>query len=98
MYDYKKSMMPYDDSIEIDVKNIIEKLIFTVSKYWLPMVLSIIIICELAVSYSAFTYEPEYAAYVTYAGYLSKQLDAMQLCFYLLGQKNIFESITKNLL
>ena len=45
MYDYKKSMMPYDDSIEIDVKNIIEKLIFTVSKYWLPMVLSIIIIC-----------------------------------------------------
>lgn len=66
MYDYKKSMMPYDDSIEIDVKNIIEKLIFTVSKYWLPMVLSIIIICELAVSYSAFTYEPEYAAYVTY--------------------------------
>ena len=66
MYDYKKNLEPYDDSVEIDLKNMVEKLIFTISRYWIPMLLSIVIICELVLICSTLTYKPQYTSYITY--------------------------------
>ena len=66
MYDYKKTTEPYDDSVEIDLKNMVEKLIFTISRYWIPMLLSIVIICELVLICSTLTYKPQYTSYITY--------------------------------
>ena len=66
MYDYKKNLEPYDDSVEIDLKNMVEKLIFTISRYWIPMLLSIVIICELVLICSTLTYKQQYTSYITY--------------------------------
>lgn len=66
MYEYEKDTLIYDDAIEIDIKNMLEKILYTISKYWIQMLLVILIICEAVLSCAALVYKPQYTSYITY--------------------------------